>query len=114
MIAVVFEVWPKDGHRDAYLDIAASLKDDLADVPGFISVERFESLTTPSKLLSLSFFEDQEALRHWRNRPRHRKAQQAGREVHFDDYRLRIASVIRDYGKNDRAEAPDDSRANHG
>ena len=68
MIAVIFEVWPKDGHREAYLDIAASLKDELVTVPGFISVERFESLMTPGKLLSLSFWENEDALHHWRTR----------------------------------------------
>ena len=113
MIAVIFEVWPKDGHRMDYLDIAAALKDELHDVPGFHSVERFESLTTPGKLLSLSFFEDEDALRHWRSRAAHRKAQEAGRNVHFQDYRLRIASVIRDYGMNNRDQAPSDSRAHH-
>ena len=114
MIAVIFDVWPKDGHRQAYLDIAADLRDDLKDIPGFISVERFESLMTPGKLLSLSFWENEEALHRWRTRPRHRKAQASGRQVHFDDYRLRIAGVIRDYGMTDRDQAPDDSRAEHG
>ena len=114
MIAVIFEVWPKDGHRTPYLNRAAALKEHLGHIPGFISVERFESLTTPGKLLSLSFFEDEEALKLWRTRPHHRKAQASGRQVHFEDYRLRIAGVIRDYGTIDRDEAPDDSRAHHG
>jgi len=113
MIAVIFEVWPKEGHRQAYLDIAADLRGDLADIPGFISVERFESLMTPGKLLSLSFWENEDALHRWRTRPRHRNAQTSGREVHFDDYRLRIAGVIRDYGMTDRDQAPSDSRAHH-
>lgn len=114
MIAVIFELHPKDGHRDAYLDIAASLRDELETMSGFISVERFESLTHPGKLLSLSFFEDEDALKDWRNRASHRKAQAAGRNVHFADYRLRIASVTRDYGMTDRDNAPPDSRARYG
>jgi heme-degrading monooxygenase HmoA len=114
MIAVIFEVWPKEGHRTPYLDIAASLKAELEQHPGFISVERFESLTNPGKLLSVSFFEDEESLAAWRNRPHHRTAQKSGREVHFADYRLRIASVIRDYGLTDRTQAPADSRSRHG
>ena len=114
MIAVIFEVWPRDGHREAYLDIAASLRDELMAHPGFISVERFESLSEPGKLLSLSFFEDEAALDAWRARPHHRSAQNAGRGRHFRDYRLRIAGVIRDYGMTDRAQAPADSRALHG
>ncbi|WP_316015272.1 antibiotic biosynthesis monooxygenase [Roseobacter sp. HKCCA0434] len=114
MIAVIFEVEPKPGHREAYLDIAAEMRDLLDGLEGFISVERFESLTTPGKLLSLSFWEDEAALDRWRNLERHRAAQHAGREVHFAEYRLRIAGVIRDYGMEERAEAPEDSRAVHG
>ncbi|MEM8690795.1 MAG: antibiotic biosynthesis monooxygenase [Pseudomonadota bacterium] len=113
MIAVIFEVWPADGRRDSYLARAAALREHLQDIPGFISVERFESLTEPGKLLSLSFFEDEAALDHWRSLPEHRSAQSAGRKVHFRDYRLRVAGVIRDYGLHDRAEAPADSRALH-
>ena len=114
MIAVSVEGLPKEGHRDAYLDIAASLRDDLSEISGFRSVERFESLTTPGKLLSLSFFENEAALTEWRTRSAHRKAQAAGRGRHFRDYRLRIADVIRDYGMTERDQAPDDSRQLHG
>ena len=114
MIAVIFEVLPKPGHLNTYLDIAAGLKAELEAHPGFISVERFQSLTNPEKLLSLSFFKDEAALDAWRNRPRHRAAQTAGRGEHFADYRLRIAGVIRDYGMNDRDQAPADSRAENG
>ncbi len=114
MIAVIFEVTPKHGHTEAYLDVAASLREELEGHPGFVSVERFQSLTTPGKLLSLSFFEDEDSLAAWRNRPHHRNAQSAGRTVHFADYRLRIAGVIRDYGMADRAQAPGDSRAVNG
>ncbi|MEM7630615.1 MAG: antibiotic biosynthesis monooxygenase [Pseudomonadota bacterium] len=113
MIAVIFEVWPKEGHREGYLRRAAALKAHLSDIPGFVSVERFESLAEPGKLLSLSFWEDEAALEQWRRLPEHRDAQSAGRDVHFDGYRLRVASVIRDYGMTDRAEAPADSRALH-
>lgn len=114
MIAVIFEVWPRDGHREAYLDIAAALRPELEALPGFIAVERFESLTQPGKLLSVSFFEDESVLETWRSLPEHRAAQAAGRNDHFADYRLRVAGVIRDYGMNDRAEAPEDSNRAHG
>lgn len=113
MIAVIFEVWPKDGHREAYLKRAAALKEHLSHIPGFVSVERFESLIEPGKLLSLSFWENEEALQHWRNLPEHRDAQFSGRGIHFADYRLRVAGVIRDYGMTDRDQAPADSRAWH-
>ncbi|MEL6619091.1 MAG: antibiotic biosynthesis monooxygenase [Pseudomonadota bacterium] len=113
MIAVIFEVHPKDGHRAAYMERAAQLREHLDDIPGFISVERFESLMEPGKLLSLSFWEDEAALAHWRCLPEHRNAQSAGRDVHFDDYSLRVAGVIRDYGMTDRDQAPDDSKALH-
>jgi heme-degrading monooxygenase HmoA len=113
MIAVIFEVWPADGRKEAYLDIAASLRADLDSIDGFISVERFQSLTDPKKLLSLSFWRDEEAVKTWRNQSRHRAGQEKGRAGVFADYRLRIASVIRDYGMNDRAQAPEDSRAVH-
>ena len=114
MIAVIFEVHPKDGRKDEYLDIAAQMRPLVEEVEGFISVERFQSLTDPSKLLSLSFFEDEAALERWRNLSAHRGAQAKGRGGVFDDYRLRIAGVIRDYGMFERAEAPQDSRASHG
>jgi heme-degrading monooxygenase HmoA len=111
MIAVIFEVQPNPGRRDAYLDAAARLKPLLEKMDGFVSIERFESLTQPGKILSLSIWRDEEAVRRWRNVEEHRRAQAAGRESIFAGYRLRIAQVIRDYGMNDRAQAPDDSRA---
>jgi heme-degrading monooxygenase HmoA len=111
MIAVIFEVWP--ARREDYLDIAARLKPTLETIDGFISVERFESLTERGKMLSLSFFRDEAAVEAWRNVAEHRAAQAEGRGGVFRDYRLRIASVIRDYGMNDRAQAPVDSKAAH-
>ncbi|WP_309629162.1 antibiotic biosynthesis monooxygenase [Brevundimonas sp.] len=113
MIAVIFEVQPHPDRRDAYFDAAAALKPLLAQVEGFISVERFESLTTPGKVLSLSFFEDEAAVARWRALPAHRGAQSAGRGHIFTDYRLRVAEVLRDYGLTDRVQAPADSRNAH-
>ena len=113
MIAVIFEVWPADGAMQSYLDIAAALRTDLSRIDGFISVERFQSLTDPAKLLSLSFFRDEEAVRQWRNLESHRMAQAKGRGGVFANYRLRVASVLRDYGLNEREEAPDDSQQAH-
>ena len=109
MIAVIFEVEPKQGQLDAYLDIAADLKPELEKIDGFLSVERFTSLTTPGKYLSLSFWRDEAALAEWRNRPRHRHAQHTGRHEMFAGYRLRVAGVMRDYGLTDRDEAPADA-----
>lgn len=114
MIAVIFEVKPADGRRDTYLDIAARLKSELEAIDGFISVERFESLTNPGKMLSLSFFRDEAAVAGWRNTENHRRAQAAGRGGVFKEYRLRVAAVLRDYGMTEGEEAPDDSRAAHG
>ena len=114
MIAVVFEVWPAEGRRGDYLTIAAALRAELEAHDGFISVERFESLTSPGKMLSLSFFRDEESLAAWRRRAHHREAQAAGRGGIFADYRLRVAHVLRDYGMTARDEAPQDSRATHG
>jgi heme-degrading monooxygenase HmoA len=108
MIAVIFEVWPNSGRKQDYLDIAARLKPELEKIDGFISIERFQSLSDETKLLSLSFWRDEEAVRHWRNFPEHREAQRMGRESIFRDYRLRIVSVIRDYGMNDREQVPRD------
>lgn len=114
MIAVIFEVTPAEGRKEAYLDIAARLRPTLEQIDGFISVERFQSLSNPGKMLSLSFFRDEVAVQEWRKVEAHRAAQQAGRDSLFADYRLRIASVVRDYGLNERAEAPSDSRGRHG
>jgi heme-degrading monooxygenase HmoA len=113
MIAVIFEVWPAPGRKDDYLAIAASLRADLERIDGFISVERFQSITDAGKLLSLSFWRDEEAVKRWRNQTRHRVSQAQGRAGIFADYRLRIASVARDYGLSDRNEAPEDSKAAH-
>ena len=113
MIAVIFEVWPTGARAAEYFDLAAALTSDLENIDGFISVERFESLATKGKYLSLSFWRDEEALRTWRNLERHRAAQAKGRGGIFADYRLRVASVVRDYGMKARNEAPGDSRDVH-
>ena len=113
MIAVIFEVEPNPGRKDAYLDAAARLRPLLDDIDGFVSIERFESLTQPGKILSLSFWRDKEAVRQWRNVEAHRQVQKAGRASIFADYRLRVAQVVRDYGMHSRAEAPKDSREVH-
>ena len=114
MIAVIFEVWPQEDRRQEYFDLAAELRLQLSQIDGFISIERFESLSELGKVLSLSFWRDEKAVAAWRNLAAHREAQAAGRGGIFKDYRLRIAEVARDYGMNDRAEAPGDSRAKHG
>lgn len=114
MIAVIFEVEPAEGQRQAYLDLAAALRPQLEKMDGFISVERFQSITDPKKLLSLSFWRDEEAVRAWRTHAAHRATQAKGRASVFKDYRLRIAEVSRDYGMHERREqAPGDSRQAH-
>ena len=114
MIAVIFEVWPIEGKAQEYFDLAAALKADLEKIDGFVSVERFESLTTKGKYLSLSFWRDEEAVRAWRNLERHRKAQAEGRDGIFANYRIRVAEVLRDYGMTERRHAPTDSRSRLG
>ncbi|TSE13201.1 antibiotic biosynthesis monooxygenase [Mesorhizobium intechi] len=114
MIAVIFEVQPAEGRRDAYLAIAANLRPLLDGIDGFISIERFQSLADPNRILSLSFWRDEDAVKAWRNTEEHRQAQQAGRGGIFAGYRLRIAHVVRDYGLTEREEAPADSRAVNG
>lgn len=106
MIAVVFEVWPSPEYKGHYLELAAEIKPLLESIEGFVSVERFESLTTEGKLLSLSFFEDEAAVMAWRETLEHKKAQSLGRNQYFSNYRLRVCSVMRDYGPNDRQQAP--------
>lgn len=114
MIAVIFEVEVAGGQTAAYLDRAAGLRPLLEGAEGFISVERFQSLTDGNKLLSLSFWESEDAVSKWRQTAEHRAAQEAGRAGVFSGYRLRVAGVLRDYGMQDRAAAPQDSRAVHG
>lgn len=114
MIAVIFEVIPAPGQREQYLEIAAALRPRLEAIDGFISIERFQSLADPDKLLSLSFFRDEAAVLAWRNVEAHRAAQALGRGGVFSGYRLRVAAVQRDYGLNEREQAPADSRARHG
>ena len=114
MHAVIFEVEPAAGRQQEYLDIAARLRPELEKIDGFISIERFSSLSKPGKILSLSFWRDEAALTAWRNVQGHRAAQARGRGGVFADYRLRVATVLRDYGMQARDEAPADSRAAHG
>jgi heme-degrading monooxygenase HmoA len=114
MIAIIFEVWPAEGNEQRYFDLAAQLKAELETMDGFISVERFRSLTEPGKFLSLSIWRDEASVQRWRNLESHRAAQAEGRGGVFANYRLRVASIIRDYGLNERAEAPPDSRGVHG
>ena len=106
MIAVIFEVWPDKDHRQDYFDIAAGLKPELEKIDGFISVERFASLVDEGKILSLSFWRDEEAVKRWRTHIEHRAAQREGRGGIFRDYRLRVASVLRDYGMFERNQVP--------
>ena len=113
MIAVIFEAIPAEGQLQTYLDIAARLKPELSKIDGFISIERFQSLTEPGKILSLSFWEDENAVEQWRNMELHRSAQAMGRKTVFNDYRIRVANVARDYTRYNRDEAPADSRAMH-
>jgi len=113
MIAVIFEVCLHEEHRQEYLDIAADLRSLLLEIDGFISIERFESLSESGKLLSLSFWRDETAIAEWRNFEKHRRAQTRGRKTIFSDYRLRIATVDRDYGMSEREQTPEDSRVVH-
>ena len=114
MIAVVFEVWPHPEGRQTYLDLATGLRTELEAIDGFVSIERFQSMADPRKVLSLSFWRDEAAVAAWRAVGAHREAQVAGRASLFADYRLRVASVVRDYGLHERAQAPADGRAAHG
>jgi heme-degrading monooxygenase HmoA len=113
MIAVIFEMWPAEGRIDEYFSLAGSLREELATIDGFISIERFESVVTQGKFVSLSFWRDEDAVRAWRNRDKHRYAQARGRDGIFRDYRLRVATVLRDYSMTERGEAPADSREAH-
>lgn len=113
MIAVIFEVTLAKGCKDQYLDIAATMRPLVEGIEGFISVERFQSLSDPDTLLSLSLFEDEAAVQRWRELSAHRGAQAKGRGGVFADYQLRVAHVIRDYGMRDRDQAPKDSRVAH-
>jgi heme-degrading monooxygenase HmoA len=114
MIAVIFELTPAEGRLQEYLDLAAALRAELDRADGFLSIERYESLTRPGRFVSLSFWRDQEAVRNWRNVQLHREAQAKGRGGIFSAYRLRVAEVTRDYSLADRAQAPADSMAFHG
>lgn len=113
MIAVIFEVTLKEGQDGRYLDLAATLRPLLDGIDGFISIERFRSLVEPRRMLSLSFWRDEEAVARWRQLEAHRAVQREGREDVFADYRLRVATVLRDYGMHDRLQAPTDSLRIH-
>ena len=113
MYAVIFEVTPTSQGKEEYLKIAAQLRDMLKDLDGFISIERFQSLVDDEKILSLSFWRDENAIAKWRNLLDHRTAQKAGRDTLFKSYRIRVAQVVRDYSDSERKEAPADSKQAH-
>jgi heme-degrading monooxygenase HmoA len=114
VIAIIFEVWPAEGHEQRYFDLAAALKSELETMDGFVSVERFRSLTEPGKFPSLSIWRDEASIQRWRNLDSHRAAQAEGRGGVFSNYRLRVGSIIRDYGLSDRKQVPKDSQILHG
>jgi len=114
MIAVIFEFTPAEGRFPEYMKLVDTLREDLAKAEGFISLERFESITTKGKFVSLQFWKDEESVRKWRNLQKHREAQRKGRAGIFKSYRLRIAQVVRDYTLDERAQAPRDSVEIHG
>jgi heme-degrading monooxygenase HmoA len=114
MIAVIFELEPAEGRTQEYFDLAGALRPELQKIDGFISIERFESVVKKGRFVSLSFWRDEEAVRAWRNVEGHRLAQARGRGGILADYRLRVATVVRDYGMKERAQAPGDSRTRHG
>lgn len=114
MIAVIFEFTAPPERRQEYLDLAAMLHVELKDFDGFLGIERFQSLSSPDRYVSLSFWRDEEAVRKWRNVQKHRQAQAQGRRHIFSAYRLRVCQVLRDYGKESRGQAPQDSIAIHG
>jgi len=114
MIAVIFEFTPIEGHFADYKALAEGLADDVNKAEGFISIERFESISTKGKFVSLSFWRDEDCVRKWRNLQKHREAQKKGRGGIFESYRLRIAQVLRDYTMDERAQAPKDSVKVHG
>jgi len=113
MIAVIFEVVPTEAGQKEYLTIAGNLREQLAEVPGFISIERFQSMTDPGKMLSLSFWRDETSIGRWRTLEAHRMAQARGRNSLFKDYRIRVASILRDYSLTEREQAPEDSKLAH-
>ena len=114
MIAVIFEFTPHDGRFADYKALAEGLADDVRNAEGFISIERFESISNKGKFVSLSFWRDDESVRKWRNLQKHREAQKKGRGSVFSSYRLRVAQVMRDYTMDERAQTPDDSVKVHG
>lgn len=114
MIAVIFEFTPAEGRFADYKQLAEGLNEEVRRIDGFISIERFQSISNPDKFVSLSFWRDEEAVRNWRNLRKHREAQAKGRGGIFSSYRLRVCSVIRDYTLSDRGGAPNDSVAAHG
>jgi heme-degrading monooxygenase HmoA len=114
VIAVIFEFTPIEGRFADYKALAEGLAEDVRNAEGFISIERFESISTKGKFVSLSFWRDEEAVRKWRNLQKHREAQKKGRGGIFKSYRLRIASVTRDYTMDERTQAPKDSVQVHG
>jgi heme-degrading monooxygenase HmoA len=114
VIAVIFEFSPREGRFADYKALAEGLADDVRQSDGFISIERFESISNKGKFVSLSFWRDEEAVRKWRNLQKHREAQRQGRGGIFGSYRLRVAQVLRDYSMDERAQTPDDSVKVHG
>ena len=114
MIVVIFESWPKPGNGETYLKMGQSMSSLVEGFDGFISIERFESVVEPGKFVALSYWRDEESVAAWRNVAEHRRIQDGSRRSVFNDYRLRVATVMRDYSMENREQAPPDSVAAHG
>ena len=114
MVAVIFEFTPAPGRFKDYMQLVTELRSELDKADGFVSIERFESITAKGKCVSLQFWRDEESVRKWRILPQHREAQKAGRGGIFSSYRLRVCEVLRDYTQDERGQVPGDSVAVHG
>ena len=110
-VMVLFEVTVKSGQMDDYLKMAASLKESLASAEGLSRAERFSSLVTENKLLSLSVWDGEQSVEKWRNLLAHRACQRHGRMHDFADDQITVVTPIRTYSMTDRTEAPADSNA---
>jgi heme-degrading monooxygenase HmoA len=96
MFAVIFEVEPRKGQFDRYLEIARLLRPELERIDGFIDNERFASQRFAGRVLSLSTWRDEKAVIRWRTLAIHHRMQEMGRFEVFTHYHLRVAEIATD------------------
>ena len=93
MLVVLFRSRLTEQAGDDYHQMAAEMYNSAKDIPGFIDFKSYKA--DDGERISVIWWKDEETLKLWREHPRHRIAQQAGRDKWYENYKIEIAEVKR-------------------